>query len=77
MRREMLPWKSSGRMDVTVVVEARNGRILTGLESTDTDTAQRELAIENISALWRLIHLRSGSQQSQELSCQPPLSASI
>jgi hypothetical protein len=28
MRREMLPWKSSGRMDVTVVVEARNGRIL-------------------------------------------------
>jgi len=38
----MLPWKSSGRMDVTVVVEARNGRILTGLESTDTDTAQRE-----------------------------------
>jgi hypothetical protein len=28
MRREMLPWKSSGRMDVTVVVEARNGRIM-------------------------------------------------
>ena len=33
MRREMLPWKSSGRMDVTVVVEARNGRILVWLST--------------------------------------------
>jgi len=42
-----------------------------------TDTAERtmgEVAIENISALWRLIHLYTGSQQSPELSCQPPLS---
>jgi len=36
-----------------------------------------EVVVENISALWRLIHLHSRSQQSPELSCQLPLSASL